>query len=143
MRLLLLVFITLPILEIWVLLQVGGAIGALPTVALVVLTAVIGVALLRQQGFQTLLRGRTKLENGEVPASELAEAIFLAVGGALLLTPGFITDAIGFCCLLPGIRQAIIGWGLRQAASRRTPANTHTESHTIEGEYHREDEPRK
>jgi UPF0716 protein FxsA len=95
-RYLLTIFILMPVLEIWVLINVGSQIGALATIALVFLTALIGVGLLREQGFDTLLRGREKLESGEMPASEMVEGLILAVSGALLLTPGFITDVIGF-----------------------------------------------
>ncbi len=98
----------------WVLIEVGQQIGALKTIGLVLLTAVIGVALLRQQGFSTLMRARQKMESGQLPAQEMGEGIFLAIGGALLLTPGFITDFVGFCCLLPGIRQVLIGFLLRR-----------------------------
>ncbi|WP_078085280.1 FxsA family protein [Microbulbifer mangrovi] len=109
MRPLLLLFIVMPILEMWVLISVGGWIGALPTIALVLLTAMIGLALLRRQGISTVMRAQQKMQAGEMPAREMAEGIFLAVGGALLLTPGFITDAVGFACLIPGVRQLIIG----------------------------------
>ena len=107
MRFALLVFITVPLLEMVVLIQVGGIIGALPTVALTVLTAVIGVALLRHEGTATIARVQDKLNRGEIPDVELLEGVMLLFGGALLLTPGFITDTIGFICLLPGLRTPI------------------------------------
>lgn len=109
MRPLLILFIVMPILEMWVLIRVGQEIGALPTIALVLLTAMVGLALLRHQGVSTIMRAQQKMQAGEMPAREMAEGIFLAVGGALLLTPGFITDAIGFACLIPGLRQLILG----------------------------------
>jgi len=83
-------------------------IGAWPTIALVFLTAMVGLSLLRQQGFSTLMRVNQKLESGQLPAQEVLEGIFLAVGGALLLTPGFITDSIGFACLLPFTRRLLV-----------------------------------
>lgn len=113
MRLLFSLFIILPVLEMWVLIEVGSVIGALPTVALVLLTAVIGAALLKQQGLSTLTRAQARLDSGQVPASEILEGLMLAVGGALLLTPGFITDVIGFCCLLPFTRKAMAAQVLR------------------------------
>ena len=142
-----------------VLINVGGLIGAIPTISLVVLTAAIGVTLLRRQGLSTLTRARSKLDRGAIPASEMVEGIFLAVGGALLLTPGFITDAIGFFCLLPGVRHIIIAWGARHILARGATfgqASTHSSFHssartntasssssaekrTIEGEFKRED----
>ena len=89
-------FIVLPILEMYILIEVGGFIGALNTIGLVLLTALLGLMLLRQQGFRTLLNARNKLMQAEVPTEEIVTGIFLAVGGALLLTPGFVTDFIGF-----------------------------------------------
>ncbi len=108
LRGLLIIFIVLPILEMWVLISVGSKIGALPTIGLVLLTAIIGLGLLRQQGFTTLMRARQRMDAGEVPAQEMAEGLCLAVGGALLLTPGFITDTIGFFCLIPGLRRKLV-----------------------------------
>jgi UPF0716 protein FxsA len=150
LRVLFILFLVLPILEIWLLLKVGSVIGGLPTVGLVVLTAIAGVALLRQQSLATVLRARGKLEHGEAPIGEMAEGIFLAVGGALLLTPGFVTDFLGFCCLLPGVRRALLSWGIRQFFGRAAPPpqgagfrqQSHREGggHTIEGEYRREND---
>lgn len=108
MRSLLVLFIVVPIVEMWLLITVGGVIGALPTIALVLLTACIGLSLLRYQGSETLSRARIKLQSNELPAREIADTLFFAIGGALLLTPGFVTDAIGFACLTPGIRTLII-----------------------------------
>ncbi len=82
-------------------------IGPLPTVGLVVLTAICGVWLLRLEGMATLTRVQEKLQRGEIPESELLEGVMLIVGGALLLTPGFATDIIGFVCLIPGLRRPL------------------------------------
>jgi UPF0716 protein FxsA len=101
-------FVVVPIVELYLLIKIGAAIGALPTVALVILTAVLGAALLRQQGFATMRRLQASLERGEVPAVEMLEAVALLVGGLLLLTPGFVTDALGLACLLPLTRRAAI-----------------------------------
>jgi len=113
-RLFPLLFIILPIAEMWLLIEVGGEIGALNTIALVLLTAMIGFALLRQQGLATLARAQQRMAEGQIPAAEMAEGICLAVGGALLLTPGFITDAFGLVCLLPGLRKLLIGGVLKR-----------------------------
>lgn len=102
------IFLIVPILEIYLLIQIGSVIGALPTIGLVVLTAVIGVALLRVQGFVTYARFNQALGEGRVPAKEIMEGVALLVGGALLLTPGFFTDAIGFLCLLPISRRTMV-----------------------------------
>ena len=104
-RVLFLLFITIPIIEMGVLIWVGGYVGILPTLALVVMTAVLGVALLRLQGFLTLNRIQEKLAFGEIPDTELIEGGLLLIGGALLLTPGFVTDALGFMFLLPFSRR--------------------------------------
>ena len=85
MRFLLPLFIIIPIAEMWLLIKVGTKIGALPTVALVFLTAAIGLALLRQQGLDTLLRVNRRMEEGQIPAKEIFEGLLLAIGGALLL----------------------------------------------------------
>ncbi|WGL16652.1 FxsA family protein [Microbulbifer bruguierae] len=149
MRPLLVLFIVMPILEMWVLITVGQHIGALPTIGLVLLTAVVGLALLRRQGISTVMRAQQKMQAGELPAREMAEGIFLAVGGALLLTPGFVTDAIGFACLIPGLRQLILGRLLSHiTVVRYGPYGPQTgpeagearRNHdVIEGDYKRED----
>ncbi|TDI93268.1 MAG: FxsA family protein [Chloroflexi bacterium] len=108
MRIWFLIFVATPLVEMYLLIEVGGYIGAPWTIALVMLTAVIGITLLRRQGLATLTRGVTRLQQGEVPAQEMAEAILLGVAGALLLTPGFVTDAVGFALLTPGFRQRLI-----------------------------------
>ena len=89
-------FLVIPIIEVYLLIEVGGIIGAGWTILLIVLTAIIGVNLLRQQGVSTLMRANQAMSQGQIPAMEMMEGIFLAVGGALLITPGFFTDAIGF-----------------------------------------------
>ena len=109
-----LLFILVPLLEIYFLLKVGNIIGAFPTVLVVVSTAIAGTWLLKQQGLATLMRLQTRAAQGRMPAQEMAEGLALAFGGALLLTPGFITDFIGFLCLIPFTRQRIIRWIMRR-----------------------------
>lgn len=145
MRLLLL-FILVPLLEIWLLVKVGGRIGATPTVALVVLTAVIGVTLLRLQGLRTLSRANERLRAGELPAQEMGEGLLLAVAGLLLLTPGFATDAVGFACLIPPVRRRLLApWlsGLQTRSTSHGPARggssgPDNSGRTLEGDYERE-----
>ena len=108
MRILFILFVVIPIVEMWLLISVGSYISAFNTIGLVVLTAFIGVTLLRKQGARTLLRARSRINQGEIPAREMVDGLFLGVAGALLLTPGFFTDAIGFACLIPGIRTWIM-----------------------------------
>ena len=91
----------------YLLIEVAGVIDAWPTIGLVMLTAIIGVALLKRQGLATLTRGMNRLNQGQIPAREMAEGLLLAVAGALLVTPGFITDGVGFLLLFPPTRMLI------------------------------------
>ena len=106
--LLLLAFILVPVAEISVLIRVGGAIGPLNTILFVIFTAILGAYLVRQQGFATLQKLRAETDAGRMPAMQIAEGVALLFAGAVLLTPGFITDAFGFALLMPPIRQAVI-----------------------------------
>lgn len=107
-RLLFFAFLLVPIAEIYVLIQVGTVIGAFSTIVLIVFTALLGSLLIRMQGLATLERVRTAMARGEVPAVEMMEGVCLLVAGALLLTPGFVTDSIGFVLLVPMLRRAMI-----------------------------------
>ena len=111
----LLLFFLMPIIEMYLLFTVAGYIDAWPTVALVMLTAVIGVSLLKRQGLATLTRGLGRMNSGQVPGQEIAEGILLGIAGALLITPGFVTDTVGFLLLFPPSRIAIAGAILRNA----------------------------
>jgi UPF0716 protein FxsA len=108
MRILFLCFIVMPIMELVVLIEVGSVIGVLNTILAVLLTAVIGASLLRHQGLKTLFNANQKMREGQMPVSEMGEGLMLAVAGALLLTPGFVTDIVGFLLLTPGIRQLML-----------------------------------
>lgn len=140
-QLLFALFILVPVLEIYLLIKVGGVIGALPTALLVVMTAVIGAGLLRMQGFSTMLRAREAMARGELPAIEMLEGVAMLIGGALLLTPGFFTDALGFLCLIPPVRRWLILRFLQRAnviiAHRGAPPGHGPR--TIEGEFTRRD----
>ena len=137
------IFLVVPIIEIYLLIQVGQVIGAGWTIFLVVLTAVIGVGLLRIQGLSTLNRAQQKLQQNELPAREILEGMGLVVAGALLLTPGFFTDTIGFLLLFPPTRI----WLVSSIASRmvvtssvRTGPQRPGEQDVIDGvNYRRED----
>ncbi len=104
---LLLAFIIVPIAEIALLVHVGGLIGAWQTIGLVVLTAAIGTALFRAQGFRVMMRAQDILAQGGFPAKELFDGICVLLAGVLLLTPGFVTDALGLALLVPGLRVRI------------------------------------
>ncbi|MEN8763145.1 MAG: FxsA family protein [Thiogranum sp.] len=140
-----LLFLLVPLVEIYFLIKVGSVIGAVPTIALVVFTALLGAMLLRFQGLVTLTRSRQVMAQGQLPALEMLEGVLLVFAGALLLTPGFFTDAIGFIFLVPPFRQALIRWFLSKSEFRvqqfgdssRPQRSGH---HTIEGEYRRDDE---
>lgn len=123
--------------EIYLFLLVGGTIGILPTILLVLLTAVLGSILLQQQGIATLQRVQQALERGEVPTNALLEGLIIVVGGVLLLTPGFFTDFLGLLCLTPLSRQLLIAW-----VAQRMVVQTHQQhgNVTIEGEYRRSDD---
>lgn len=156
-------FFVIPLLEIYFLIQVGGVIGALPTIILVVLTAVIGAFLLKQQGISTLARFQNSMAQGQMPATALLEGVMLIIGGALLMTPGFFTDAIGFACLLPFSRQwlaekmlhrfSVKSFGSGQGSGFETHTYTHVQTddpyvkpeaqrsggNTLDGDYSRKD----
>tara|TARA_B100001057_G_C22721161_1_gene899750 strand:+ start:32 stop:556 length:525 start_codon:yes stop_codon:yes gene_type:complete len=104
---LLLLFIFVPIIEIGLFIQVGGFLGLWPTIALVLITAFVGASLVRSQGIQTLMSVQGRLQQGEMPAQQILEGVMLAVAGVLLLTPGFMTDALGMLVLLPAPRAMI------------------------------------
>lgn len=106
----LLILIAVPLAEIAVFIMVGEIIGILPTVGLVILTAFIGVALVRRQGFAALSRAQQTLEAGGMPMDSVIEGVFLLIAGIFLLTPGLITDTAGFLLLVPSIRQAFGHW---------------------------------
>lgn len=105
-----LIFLVVPIVEMLVLFKVADHIGGLNTVGLVVLTAVIGIQVLKQQGLATFTRANRRLESGEIPGQEILEGLLLAVGGAFLLTPGFITDTLGFILLIGPSRRLLANW---------------------------------
>ena len=107
MQILFICFLIIPIVEMWVLIEVGSFIGTLFTVGLVLLTAVIGVSLLKKQGLSTFIKANQRMQAGQMPVTEMGEGLMLAVAGALLVTPGFVTDSIGFMLLTPGIRKIL------------------------------------
>ncbi len=136
------VFVGAPLVELYVLIEVGTEIGAIPTIALSVFTAVLGGLLVRLQGLSVVVRVQQALARDELPAIELLEGALLLATGVLLLLPGFITDVLGFLMLLPPLRRAlIIGWlrrrgTLRPGAQPRGPGASAQDY--IEGEYRRE-----
>lgn len=140
--------VTVPILEIYLLFQVGGIIGVGWTILIVIGTAILGASLLRQQGFATWARLNQSMAQGQLPPTILVEGILLLLSGAFLLTPGFFTDAIGFLFLMPPVRKVIASSLLRRgmfmaASGMHSTQTTYSssensrsvENNIIEGEY--------
>jgi UPF0716 protein FxsA len=116
--LLVLIFIVLPIAELYVIIRVGSEIGVLPTIAILIADSVVGAALARSQGRQAWARFNQALAEGRVPAGEVFDGAMIILGGAFLLTPGFITDLIGIFLLLPPTR-ALFRRAVARLARRR------------------------
>jgi UPF0716 protein FxsA len=147
-------FIGLPILEIYVIIQVGQAIGALPTIALLILDSLFGAWLMRSQGRAVWRRFAAALEEGRPPAREVLDGALVIVGGALQLAPGFVTDAFGFFLVIPPtralVRRALVRRLARRgamrvglwAAGRRSggPPRPPGQTYDVEGTAH-EDQP--
>jgi UPF0716 protein FxsA len=111
---LLALFIIVPLVELALLLEVGRRLGTVPTLGIIILTGVVGAALARQQGLGVIRRIRREVSEGRVPGSAIVDGAMILVAGALLMTPGLLTDVFGFLCLIPATRRLI-----RQAAWRR------------------------
>lgn len=146
-RILFALFILIPLLEIYLLIKIGGIIGALPTVFMVVFTAALGVFLLRHQGIYTLAKVQSAMGRGELPTMAMLEGVILILCGALLLTPGFFTDAIGFLGLVPAIRRRLIMIVLERGLFTGMPRSSGPRGRgeergprTLEGDYRREDD---
>lgn len=110
-------FLVVPIVEIVLFLYVGNWIGIWPTIATVVVTAALGSFFVSKQGRLTWQSIITKINRGEVPTASVVHGAMILVAGALLLTPGFLTDLVGFALLVPGVREAIRQWFLRRRDS--------------------------
>lgn len=142
-----LLFALIPLAEIYVIIEVGSRIGALATLALILLTAAVGASLVRAQGLVTYQAVQGALQQGELPAAEMIEGLCLLVAGALLLTPGFLTDAVGFFLLTPPLRRWLIRRYLDRLRrelldsaerAKREPFS----ARTYEGEFRRHDDDR-
>ncbi len=115
---LLIAFLVVPVVEIALFFWVGQMIGFWPTLAIVVATAFLGSTLVAHQGRETWLRVRLDMAEGTVPTRSLAHAAMILVAGALLLTPGFLTDVVGFALLVPRVREALRTWVVRRYRDR-------------------------
>ena len=113
-----LAFTIIPIIEIYLLIEIGSMFGALTAVTLVILTGFLGAFLARMQGLQTLYRIQESLSEGRMPSGELLDALLIVIAGLVLLTPGFLTDSAGFLLLIPATRNSIKYWLRRQIELR-------------------------
>jgi UPF0716 protein FxsA len=129
----LILFVTIPLVELYFLIQVGAEFGAIPTIGLSLFTAALGGFLVRRQGFAVLARLRQASDRGETPALEMFDGVLLLAAGLLLLLPGFLTDALGFLLLVPALRQFLIRRVLVALPQGPTPG-----TRVIEGDYRRE-----
>ena len=126
----LLIFICLPALEIYLLIKMGGHVGALNTVALIFLTAIIGVYFAKHQGMQTLKSGMINLYQNKMPIYEMMSGASIAIAALLLIVPGFFTDFIGFLLLIPFTRRILFGLALKN----KTKDNVKSQNDAIDGE---------
>jgi len=136
----LLALLALPILEIYLLIQVGGILGFVPTLFLLFGAAGLGTWLLQTQGWSTWMRLQQSLARGELPADELVNGALIVAGGALLLLPGFLSDLAGLLCLIPYTRRLVAAWLVKSRLGAGTGQSQEAqEPKVIEGEFKRED----
>lgn len=137
---LLLLFIAIPVIELLLFIKIGSHIGLLSTFATIVITGILGAYLTKQQGLRTWRKFQSTSASGQIPANEAIDGLLILIAGAVLLTPGFLTDAIGFLLLVPLFRSAIrsqIAAKLKdtvQVVGQRTPFHSKTHSPSPEGE---------
>ena len=124
------IFICLPALEIYLLIKVGGHVGALNTVALIFLTAIIGIYFAKHQGIQTLKSGMVNLYQNKMPIYEMMSGASIAIAALLLIVPGFFTDFLGFLLLIPFTRRILFSLTLKN----ETKKDIKSQSKTIDGE---------
>ncbi|HMB31326.1 MAG TPA: FxsA family protein [Desulfohalobiaceae bacterium] len=124
---LVLAFTLIPIAEIYLLIKLGGAIGAINTILVVIVTALAGAYLARLEGLKTMMQIRGHLEQGLMPTEEMFDALLIFIAGIVLMTPGFLTDIAGLLVLIPGSRRHIKSW-----IKSKTSHITHEKLHTIE-----------
>lgn len=142
------IFVVVPLIEIALFVQIGGEIGMLATVIIVILTAFMGANLLRAQGFSTWTHAQKEMDAGHLPVDDVIHGLFLLIAGALLLTPGFLTDTIGFLLFLPPLRLLL---GRKIMAKLMASNSVHMDiqgshsktrrgTHIIDGDFHEVDD---
>jgi UPF0716 protein FxsA len=119
-----LLFTCVPLVELYILLQVGSVIGAANTILLVIFTGVLGAFLAQREGFRTLQTIRSVMARGEMPAEPLLDALLILVAGFVLITPGILTDMLGFFLLFPATRKYVRGWVKTQLEAKLFSANS-------------------
>ena len=157
MRLLFFLFILFPILEIVALIKIGGVIGAWNAIGLIILSALVGVEVVRREGLRNALKAREKMAAGELPAMEMVENLAIVLGGVLMIIPGFISDFIGGFLLIPPVRRRMIKRWLKVSKVGIRPTNVYEAEfrreadwhngqrrirHTLDGEYSKEHDDR-
>jgi UPF0716 protein FxsA len=111
-------FVLVPLAELYVIIQVGQAFGALNTIVLLILISMIGAWLMKREGISVWRRFQRQVETGHVPGREIADGVMILSAGALLMAPGFLTDLVGIALLLPPVRAAVRAVVMRRAARR-------------------------
>jgi UPF0716 protein FxsA len=111
-------FIVVPLAELYVIIQVGQAVGALNTIALLIVVSAVGAWLAKREGISVWRRFQRQVQSGGVPGKEIADGVMILFAGALLMSPGFLTDLLGIALLLPPVRAAVRGVLMKQAARR-------------------------
>lgn len=130
------IFFIIPIIEIALFIGVGDEIGLLSTLGLCLVTAIIGGTLVRYQGLQTLFKAQSNLRGGALPLTEIFDGFFIVIAGALLLTPGFFTDLIGFSFLIPQFRHVLRGiLSKSRHFSQNTTQKPFRDDRIIDGDY--------
>lgn len=142
----LIAILALPLIEIAVLIMVGSSIGVFATIGLIILTGILGLVLLRVQGFSVLTRIRSEMERGQIPDKSLADAAMIAIAGVFLMIPGFISDVIGILLFLPPVRALIRSMiGNRMTVVRHGKWQNPSQNPDIvdldPADYHRNDAP--
>jgi len=135
-------FLLIPVIEIWLLIEIGGVIGIGWTLVTIVATALAGAWLVRSQGLAIFGRIQREMAQGRIPTGDMLQGLMLLVAGAVLLTPGFFTDLVGFLLLIPPLRKRLSRWVMTKAAVRVHSQHTATShrSDAIDGSFRREND---
>lgn len=125
--------------ELWLLIKIGTALGAFNTIIFLIGAGMAGMAVLRRQGFSTLMRFQQRLDSGESPAAEVMNGLLLAIAGGLLMLPGFLSDVLALLLLIPPLRRLLVARWLKRSLLQKAARSSNGSVNVIEGEYRRED----